>query len=172
MPEIGILIDVPEPFGQQLCEVRADLGDPLAHIVPSHVTLVPPVEVTAERLETLDDALVGAAAQIAPYPIRLRGTGTFRPVSPVVFITVSLGISCTEILAQRVRAAVGGVDLDFPYHPHVTVAQDLDDARLDRAYEQLRDFECEFVVDRFTLYRRDADGEWLRHNTFDLVAEV
>lgn len=169
MPEIGILIDVPDPFGQHLCEVRADFGDPLAGTVPSHVTLVPPVEVTPERLETLDYALADAAAQIAPYSIRLRGTGTFRPVSPVVFITVSLGISYTEILAQRVRAAVGGVDLEFPYHPHVTVAQDLDDDRLDQAYEQLRDFECEFTVDQFSLYCREADGEWVRQSTFELT---
>lgn len=168
MPEIGLLIDVPEPFGEQLREVRAEFGDPLADIVPSHVTLVPPVEVSEARWESLDTALAVAAAQIAPYPIRLRSTGTFRPVSPVVFVAVSVGISCTELLAQQVRAAVGGIDLDFPYHPHVTVAQDLDDATLDLAYDQLRDFECEFTVDHFTLYRHEADRGWEPRQRFGL----
>lgn len=167
MPEIGVLIDVPDPFGEQLREVRAEFGDPLADIVPSHVTLLPPVEVSDARWDGLDDALAGAAAQIDPYPIRLRSTGTFRPVSPVVFVAVSLGISCTELLAGQVRAAVGGLDLEFPYHPHVTVAQDLDDATLDRAYEQLRDFECEFTVEHFTLYRRDGDA-WEPSSIFAL----
>jgi 2'-5' RNA ligase len=168
VPGIGILIHVPEPFGQQLEQVRVDFEDPWAGTVPSHVTLVPPVEVTPECLEALDGSLADAAAQIAPYPIRLRGTGTFRPVSPVVFIAVSLGISCTELLAQRVRAAVGGVDLEFPYHPHVTIAQDLDDIRLDQAYEQLRDFECEFLVEEFSFYVHNDVTGWAAERDFVL----
>ena len=78
--------------------------------------------------------------------MRLRGTGTFRPVSPVVFIAVSQGISYTEMLAKSVRRALGAPEPDFPFHPHVTIAHNLDDASLDQAYDELSTFECEFSV--------------------------
>ena len=53
------------------------------------------------------DALERASATLPPFPMRLRGTATFRPVSPVVFVAVSQGISYTEMLAKSVRTALG-----------------------------------------------------------------
>ena len=69
------------------------------------------------------------------FRIRLRGTGTFRPVSPVVFVMVAEGISGCEQLAVSVRRGPLAVDLQFPYHPHVTVAHHLADGSLDRAFD-------------------------------------
>ena len=67
----------------------------------------------------------------------LSGTGTFRPVSPVVFVQVSRGIAHCEALERAVRSGPVERTLDFPYHPHVTVAHHLDEAALDRAFESL-----------------------------------
>jgi len=47
--------------------------------------------------------LAEVAAETAPYRIHLRGSGTFRPVSPVVFVSLAEGISSTEQLAVRCR---------------------------------------------------------------------
>ena len=69
--------------------------------------------------------------------MRLRGTGTFRPVSPVVFVTVAEGISQCEALADAVRRGPLETDLLFPYHPHVTVAHHLDDDVMDQAFDEL-----------------------------------
>ena len=38
-------------------------------------------------------------------------------------------------------------ELRFPYHPHVTVAQDVAPEALDKAYEDLADFSALFEVD-------------------------
>ena len=108
-----------------------------------------------------------AAAQ-APFRLRLRGTGTFRPVSPVVFIAVSEGISACEILAQAARSGPLAQELTFPYHPHVTVAHHLDEAALDHAYDSLADFECTFDVAAFHLYSHGDDGVWRPFRTFPL----
>ena len=72
--------------------------------------------------------LARAASAVPPFDIHLRGTGTFRPVSPVVFVTLAEGISGCEVLADAVRQGPLEVDLHFPYHPHVTIAHHLDDA--------------------------------------------
>jgi 2'-5' RNA ligase len=59
-------------------------------------------------------------------------------------------------------------DLDFPYHPHVTIAHDVSDEALDLAYDGLADFVARFVVDAFTLFERSDDGEWDRRRDFPL----
>jgi 2'-5' RNA ligase len=165
---IGIAIPVPEPYGSQLRTMRASFGDPMAESVPSHVTLVPPLRYEPDQLEAVYQALERASATLPPFPMRLRGTGTFRPVSPVVFIAVSQGISYTEMLAKRIRGAIDAPEPSFPFHPHVTVGHNLDDASLDRAYEELSSFECQFTVDEFALYHHDDEAGWEPQRWFSL----
>ena len=100
--------------------------------------------------------------------MHLRGTGTFRPVSPVVFVTLVEGISQCEHLADVVRRGPLEVDLEYPYHPHVTVAHHLDDGRLDQAFAELAGFECEFEVDEFHLYVHDSEQGWQPTRDFPL----
>jgi 2'-5' RNA ligase len=92
--------------------------------------------------------------------MHLSGTGTFRPVSPVVFVQVAQGLSNCELLERAVRTGPLQRKLDFPYHPHVTVAQDIDDAGLDRAFNGLSDFVARFPVNHFVLFSRDTDSRW------------
>jgi len=165
---IGIAIPVPDPYGSLLREKRADFGDPMAQTVPSHVTLLPPTEVDDDELDTVCTALERASASLPQFPMRLRGTGTFRPVSPVVFVAVSQGISYTEMLARSVRDALDSPDPEFPFHPHVTVAHNLDDPSLDRAYDDLRDFECQFTVTEFALYHHEDPSGWVPQRSFPL----
>ena len=171
MPTIGVAIPVPEPFGSMLRNKRAEFGDPMAKMVPSHVTLIAPTEVSDAELEKVCGALERASASLPPFPMRLRGTATFRPVSPVVFVAVSQGISYTEMLAQAVRRALETDEPAFPFHPHVTVAHNIDDASLDRAYDELADFECQFTVDEFALYQHDDVDGWVPQRTFCLGPE-
>lgn len=78
---LGVSIAVPEPYGSLLQERRAGFGDPAAHGIPTHITLVPPTEVAEERLPEIEAHLAGVAACYQPFPVRLKGTGTFRPLS-------------------------------------------------------------------------------------------
>lgn len=168
---IGVAIPVPEPYGSLLRQKRADFGDPMARTVPSHVTLIPPTDVTDAELEGVCDALERASASLPPFPMRLRGTATFRPISPVVFIAVSQGISYTEMLAKAVRTALKVDEPEFPFHPHVTIAHNIDDAGLDRAYDELSGFECQFSVDGFALYQHDDVEGWVPQRKFALGPE-
>lgn len=168
MPTIGVSIAVPDPWGQRLQDYRVDLGDASAHQIPTHVTLVPPAEVADAELDALAGHLQDAAEATTPFEVHLRGTGTFRPVSPVVFVNVVKGIGACEVLAERVRGGPLKDALRFPYHPHVTVAHDLDDELLDRAFHELGDFECVFEVDRFHLYEHDEAAGWRPTRTYSL----
>jgi len=168
VPTIGVSIAVPEPWAQQLQRYREELGDQTARRIPTHITLIPPLEVAPADLEVVTAQLRRVAEAHPPFRIHLRGTGTFRPTSPVVFVAVVEGISGCERLAAGLRQGPLAVDLTFPYHPHVTIAHDLDDEALDRAFTEQADFECAFDCDHFWLYHHSAERGWEPQARFDL----
>ena len=170
MTTIGVAISIPEPYGAELRRYRAEFGDPMAASIPTHVTLLPPTELAETALDRVDEHLLAVAARFPPFRIRLRGTATFRPVSPVVFVTLAEGISECEQLAFSVRRGPLSADQMFPYHPHVTVAHHVDEDTLDRAFGDLETFECEFVVDRFHLYVHNDRAGWVPNRDFTLTA--
>ena len=168
MPTIGVAIAIPEPWATELVEYRLRIGDPTASGVPTHVTLIPPLDVDGSLVAEIEAHLERAAQLHRSYRVHLRGTGTFRPVSPVVFIGLAEGISQCEQLAEDVRSGPLGLDLDFPYHPHVTVAHHLGDDELDRAFDDLAAFECVFDVVDFHLYVHRGELGWQSSRTFPL----
>ena len=168
MPTIGVAIAIPEPWASELQDYRTSIGDTTAAQIPTHITLLPPTEVADTEIAAVSDHLAEAAATVEPFVIRLRGTGTFRPVSPVVFVMVAEGISSCELLAGAVRSGPLDIELHFPYHPHVTIAHHLDDATLDRAFEELAHFECSFGADAFSLYVHDPVNGWVPTREFGL----
>lgn len=167
----GVSIAVPEPWGGQLQRQREDVGDPMAQAIPPHITLMPPTEIVPREMDRFVHHLEMVAAQHGPFTIHLRGTGSFRPVSRVVFVQVSEGIPMCERLEQAVRRGPVSRDLEFPYHPHVTIAHDIDEAGLDRAFDDLAGFEATFEVSRFHLYDHGSDGVWRPMVDFDLTGE-
>jgi 2'-5' RNA ligase len=169
---IGVSIAVPDPWGSQLQAYRSALGDDRAGGIPTHVTLAPPFGVERDAVPLVERHLAEASAAAGPFRIHLRGTGTFRPVSPVVFVTVAEGISACEQLALSVQRGPLDTNPAFPYHPHVTIAHHLPDAVLDRAFEDLADFECDFVVDRFSLYVHDVVSGWVPTRDFVLGSDT
>lgn len=165
--QIGIAVDIPEPWGAQLTRRRVEAGDPLA--VPAHVTLLGPTEIPTDVLPGVERHLAAVAAAHLPFTLHLRGTGTFRPVTQVVFVAVAAGISECELLAAAIASAPGlHRQARFPYHPHVTVAQDVAPEALDKVYEDLADFSAMFEVDGFTLFSHSGQTRWQPRRDFRL----
>ncbi|MGD1219657.1 MULTISPECIES: 2'-5' RNA ligase family protein [Streptomyces] len=165
---IGVSIAVPEPHGSLLQERRLSFGDAAASGIPTHVTLLPPTEIDDSALPAVEAHLTGVATAGRPFPMRLYGTGTFRPLSPVVFVRVVEGAEACTRLQMQVRDASGPVarELHFPYHPHVTVAHGIDDAAMDRAFEELSGYEAQWPCAGFALYEQGADGIWRKLREF------
>jgi len=157
---LGVVVPIPEPWSQLLVDWRGKVGDPQAGLVPPHVTLLPPTEVpVAERL-TISAHLAAVARAHPPFDMHLSGTGTFRPVSDVVFVAVARGIGNCELIANDVRSGPLARALSFPYHPHVTVAHDVPGDMLELAYCGLSDLSAEFRVEHFTEFEQTSDGAW------------
>jgi len=162
---IGVSIAVPEPYGRLLQDRRASFGDPAASAIPTHITLLPPTEVAGAELPAFRRHLARVAERARAFPIRLAGTDTFRPVTPVVYVRVAEGgASCGE-LQERIRSGPVERELQFPYHPHVTIAHGIPDAAMDRARADLAGFTAGWTVLGFALYEQGDDGVW--HKTED-----
>lgn len=163
---IGVAIGIPEPYNRELQGWRDRLGDPNADRIVPHVTLLPPTEVDPAALPAIEEHLRKVAADEESFEIRLRGSATFLPVSPVVFVPLVQGIAGCERLESKVRSGPLQRDIRFPYHPHVTVAHDLPADALDRAFVLLADYEAAFEVRGFTLFEQGPDLVWRPQRDF------
>jgi 2'-5' RNA ligase len=121
---------------------------------------MPPTEVVPAALPAFRDHLARVAAAGRLFPMRLEGTDTFRPLSPVVYVDLVAGaLECAE-LQEQVRRGPVDRELQFPYHPHVTVAHGIADEAMDRAQRELADFAASWMVVGFALHEQGADGAW------------
>jgi 2'-5' RNA ligase len=163
---IGVAVEIPRPWAQQLQEARERFGDPLARAIPAHLTLLPPTAVRLLTLGRIMRHLAQVARSLRRFELVLAGTDTFRPVSPVVFVRVQEGGTACDRLQRAVRTGPLDRELTFPFHPHVTVAHHLDDDALDRAAKELADFAAGFDVTGFVLYEHGTDGVWRPRRRF------
>ncbi|MPV51125.1 MULTISPECIES: 2'-5' RNA ligase family protein [unclassified Pseudactinotalea] len=166
---IGVAIEIPDPYRAALTRARLDAGDPRAGLIPPHITLVPPTWIDPERLMDVVAHLARVAAARSPFIVRLAGTETFRPITPVVFVPlVRGGDDCTGLQAA-LNAGPLAAEQRFPYRPHVTIAHEIDDTSLDRAEAAMADFSAEFPVAAFELFEHGLDGVWRGIDRFTLT---
>ncbi len=165
---IGVSVPVPDPWATELQAARRSFGDPYADAIPPHVTVVGPTVVDNSALPAVWDHLEKVARETPPFRLHLRGSGSFRPVSPVVFINVVDGIAECEQLELASRSGVLAQQARFNYHPHVTVAHDVPGDSLDQAFAQFARFEAEFDVTALWQYEHGDDGVWRPQREFPL----
>jgi len=79
---------LPAPYGADLAALRRRFA-PDAGGMPPHVTILAPIDADSDVIEAILLHLAEVAARTRPFRLVLRGAGTFRPVSPVVFVTVA-----------------------------------------------------------------------------------
>lgn len=166
---IGVAVAVPRPFADELEGWRQRFGDPAAYQIQAHVTLLPPTMVG--DLPAVERHLASVAGRHAAFPVTLQGTGTFRPLSPVVYVRVAAGAAEIATLESDVRSGPLARSLRFAYHPHVTVAHDVPEEVLTLAQRTLADYEAAFMADCITLYEQADDGVWSTVREFELLAD-
>jgi 2'-5' RNA ligase len=157
---IGVVITIPDPWGEELQERRAGYGDTVAWTIPTHITLLPPTQVPEERLPAVDAHLHQVATVRAPFPVVLRGSDGFRPVTQTSFVVVAEGGDACASLADAVRTGPLRRRLPFPYHPHLTMAVDLTDEVHDRVEAEMSTFTLEFSATAIDRYVLAEHGVW------------
>lgn len=166
---VGVILGFPPDIAEELQRWRASFGDPLATVVPAHITLV--TTTPTDDWEATREHVRAVARRQRPFTITIAGTGTFRPVSPVVFINVEDGFGQCVELHRELQQGPLERDLPFAYHPHVTIAHDVAPESLDEAEAVLRDYRATFPVVSMGLYEHGADGIWQLREELDFGRE-
>ena len=172
---IGVAIALPSHYAAQVRAVREAAGDPLAEVVPPHITLLPPTAVDVDSLDEVMRHLRNVATGTQPFDVHLDEVGTFRPVSPVVYLGLRSGAEECDRLQMRVRHRRGPLarSLSFPFHPHVTLAHEVADDGLDTAARKGAELTMDFTVTKLHLYRhltRSGCDEYPGSGGWEVVA--
>jgi len=166
---LGVILGFPPGIAEELQRWRASFGDPMATVIPAHITLV--TTTPTQDWEAAREHVREVARTQTPFMVTIAGTGSFRPVSPVVFINVEDGFEeCVE-LHEKLQTGPLERELPFAYHPHVTVAHDVAPESLDEAETVLKDYRATFPVVSMGLYEHDADGIWQLREELDFGTE-
>jgi 2'-5' RNA ligase len=130
----ALVVYIPGPLGKFLDDLRREL-------VPSynphaHVSLLPP------RPLAVDWRLASGEARAltdrwAPFDIELTGIEIF-PVTDVIYIEVGAGAAELRRMHEALNAGALKFQDPFPYHPHITLAQELPGGRVAAAGELAR----------------------------------
>lgn len=158
---LGVVLLVPSPWAAEIDGLRRALGDGALGRIPSHLTLVPPVNVRSERVPDALAVLRKAAARIRPFTLRLGPPATFLPVNPVTYLAVT-GDGADEV--RRVRDAVFVEPLErhltWDFVPHVTLADEAEPDRIRAALDALRDYTIGVTFDRVHLLEEGEGRTW------------
>jgi 2'-5' RNA ligase len=87
-------------------------------------------------------------------------------------VQVAAGISDCERLERRVRSGPLDREVRFNYHPHVTVAQDVPEAALEKGFAELATYAATFDVWGFTLFEEGPDRVWRPQRDFPFGQEL
>jgi 2'-5' RNA ligase len=144
----------------------------VAWTIPTHITLLPPTQISPGKAALVDEHLRGVASGHPVFRVRLRGSDTFRPVTQTSFVVVDEGATECATLEVAVRSGPLRRRLPFSYHPHVTLAVELPDEVHDRAEAEFRDFDLTFDATCIERYELTDHGVWESMATFPLRRDV
>jgi 2'-5' RNA ligase len=153
---------LPEPLGGFLDRLRRDLVQECD--AKAHVTVLPPRPLFSpveEAWQEVKDNL----QSFGPFHLELGQIEIF-PNTDVIYLSVSAGHAELERMHRALNSGRLAFQEPFPYHPHVTLAQELEPGRVsaavDLAERQWREFSHPrgFTVNRLTFVQNTLENRW------------
>ena len=161
----SVVAYLPGPLGEFVNGLRARLNPRFARWL-SHITILPPRPLCPNADEVVSE-MQEKCQLVEPFEARLSEVQTFWPVKGVVYLSVSLGSDRLVELHQLLNCGpLGGVE-PFPYVPHITLAQELDEAETRVVlHEASQAWDCyagppTFRVESLSLVRQREDQSWV-----------
>ncbi len=154
---------IPDPLARFLDNLRRELVP--SCFLRAHVTVLPPRPLQVSPAVGWD-AICNAAKDFKPFDLELGEIDIF-PISDVIFVGVRAGTESLRAMHETLNQDGLEYAEPFPYHPHVTVAQNLQPDQLDEFYEiarrRWREYReaREFRVERVTFVQNTRRDVWL-----------
>lgn len=154
---------IPDPLGSFLDKLRQELV-PTCNL-RAHVTVLPPRPIHVETATGCDLVRAGIR-DFDRFDVEVKDVDMFS-VSSVVYLGLGAGFS--KLCRMHEALNVDGLQFSepYPYHPHVTVAQQITPEQLPGVYELARRRWAEypnkrsFPVDAVTFVQGTSFGSWI-----------
>ena len=165
---------IPEPLGSFLNNLRAEMVSG-CHL-RSHVTLLPPRRLAAPAPELLAD-LDARLPSILPFELTLADVTCFETTN---VIYLNLGPGRQEVVRIHKALSTGVMEYaePFPFHPHITLAQELTRDEVPELMELARrrwaEFrgERKFLVDQLAFVQNVCSSEWQTLRDYNLQPAI
>jgi 2'-5' RNA ligase len=154
---------IPPPLGSFLDALRLELAPGCAP--HAHVTILPPRPV-AVTPETAWEQIYASMRELPAFEIAATEVEVFSLTS-VIYLGVGNGWHQLEALHGALNSGPLAVDEPFPYHPHITIAQDILPGQAGRLRELAARRWAEyqgpraFDVESITLVQNTAENRWI-----------
>ena len=165
---------LPSPLGEFLDRLRMDLVCDCR--AKAHLTVLPPRPLICSPEEAWREMAV-RLQEIPPFHVELGEVEVF-PETQVVYLSVLAGGAELKRLHEMLNSGRLAFEEPFEYHPHVTLAQDLETGAVGQTAElasaRWRGFQTRrgFVIDKLTFVQNTLGNLWTDLNGFPLVSGV
>ena|SRR5258708_2737980 len=162
------------PLAEYLTRLRRELVADCG--ARAHLTVLPPRPIEGSVEDTIR-GLSHGVQDFQPIPVVLGEVEMF-PESRVIYLSVKAGQAELERMHNALNTGGIASKEPFPYHPHITLAQDLAPGSiavvLDRARRHWNNWPHPrgFVVEKLTLVQNTLENRWFDLEEVNLVSPV
>jgi 2'-5' RNA ligase len=163
---------LPDPIGRFVNQLRRELVPQCS--ARAHVTILPPRPLACSADSAWRELRQRLAGE-PPIQIELREVKLF-PASDVIYISIGYGYEELERLHRKLANGHCLFNEAWRYHPHITLAQQLDPtgvaASLDLAVHRWNEFKSArcLALDHLTWVQNTWENDWQDLEQFDLQA--
>jgi 2'-5' RNA ligase len=161
----SVVAYLPGSLGEFVNGLRARLNPRFARWL-SHISILPPRPLPAHPDQVLAQ-MQEKCQYLDPFEAKLEEVHTFWPVKGVVYLAVSLGSERLAELHDLLNGGPLGRVEPFPYVPHITLAQELDEAETRAVLHEASQAwvryagPTTFRVESLSLVRQREDLSWV-----------
>ncbi|MFO0282933.1 MAG: 2'-5' RNA ligase family protein [Acidobacteriota bacterium] len=161
----------PDELGCFLDQLRRDLV--LDCTARSHLSLLPPRSLSVPQQEA-ESQIQRISRLCEPFIVKVGNVAVF-PQTAVIYLEVVSGARQLTSLHDEMSADALAFVEPFPFHPHITLAQnfavDTVSSRLDAARARWAEYKGprEFLLDRVVFVRNSANNRWTDLRSFPLL---
>ncbi len=167
---LGLIHGFAKSNSEKVDGLRSVLGGFGVGRVPPHVTLVPPTNLHPRDVGSEIYRLRKVASETSPYNLVIGPAGTFHPVAPVLYLSVSGdGIVPMGALQQRLVSSHLYKPNTRPFIPHVTLMDPISDVELESGLRLLQSPLFDEKVSSFQMMLSPAQGYWEISSDFRFV---
>ena len=130
----ALVIYVPEPLGRFLDDLRRELAP--GSNPHAHVSVLPPRPLAVEW-QAACGQVRSLAERWAPFEIELTGLQIF-PVTNVIYLEIGAGAADLRRMHAAMNTGALEFEEPFPYHPHITLAQEIPPPEVRAVHELAR----------------------------------